>query len=86
MKVGRVVLMAGLFTGCAADRTADSTMLPITRVPKAVHTAAYTQAPGIRFHTAFRLANGDYIMRGLDAKNANVDVRFTPDGQLLTPR
>lgn len=86
MKVWRAALLAILAAGCSANRTNDKTMLPITRVPRAVHSAAYTQAPGIRFHTAFRLANGDYIMRGLDAKNVNVDVLFTPDGQLLTAR
>lgn len=84
----RTILAAAMLlaVGCTANRTADKTILPLTRVPTAVRNAAYGQLPGIRFHTAYRLPNGDYQLRGLDAKGANADFLFTPDGQLLTPR
>lgn len=77
------VLLAGL-AGCGdVDKPSPRPMLPITQVPTSIRRAAMAKQPGVRFHTAWKLPNGGWHLRGNDLKGVAREIKLSSDGFLL---
>jgi hypothetical protein len=80
-----LLLGALLAAGCLDEnRPAARPMVPLTRVPAVVHQQALARLPGVRYHTAWKMPDGGYQMRGKDAKGISHDVELTADGNILS--
>ena len=74
-----------LTTGCLEqNKPTTRPMIPLTRVPAIVQYQARARLPGVRYHTAWKLPNGGFQMRGNDAKGISHDVELTSDGSILS--
>ena len=79
-----MVLGVMLATGCLEqNKPAAKPLVPLTRVPAIVQQQARARLPGVRYHTAWKLPNGGYQMRGNDPKGVSHDVELTADGSVL---
>jgi hypothetical protein len=77
-------LILAAAVGCGqVDQPSDRPMLPITRVPTTVRRSAIAKKPGVRFHTAWKLPNGSWQLRGNDLKGVAHEIRLSADGVLL---
>lgn len=83
-----VFILAGLFmAGCGPQTKTDQrAMIPLTRLPQPVRSAAYFKVPGVRYHTAWILGDGNYQVRGKDAEGKTTDIDFAADGTILRIR
>lgn len=74
----------GLIAGCGTGPKPENRMLiPLTRVPAPVRSAAYFKVPGIRYHSAYVTSDGKYQLCGRDAEGKVTDVDFLADGTIL---
>lgn len=79
-----VMIAALLLVGCLDEnKPATKPLLPLTQVPANVRRQAMARLPGVRFHTAWRLPNGGYQLRGNDPKGVSHDVEVNSDGAVL---
>jgi hypothetical protein len=84
-----LVVVAGLFlaSGCADQTKSDTRVLiPLTRLPAPVRSAAYFKVVGVRYHTAWVSNDGLYSLRGKDQEGKTTDIDFAADGTILRVR
>lgn len=83
----RRLLVAGLMAmtlGCGeVDQPSQKPMLPITRVPTAIRRAAMAKQPGVRYHTAWKLPNGSWQLKGNDLKGVSHQIQLSSQGVVL---
>jgi hypothetical protein len=79
--------MGFFLVGCAPQTKTDQrAMIPLTRLPQQVRASAYFKVPGVRYHTAWVLSDGNYQVRGRDADGRTTDIDFAADGTILRIR
>jgi len=81
-RIAKALLLACVI-GCSSNAPPPKPMLPITRVPSALRRSAMAAQPGVRFHTAFRLPNGGYELRGNDLQGKVHEIVLSADGSVL---
>lgn len=88
-RMARIAFLVSLmfFVGCGTGPKPETRMLiPLTRVPAPVRSAAYFKVQGVRYHSAWVTNDGQYQLSGRDADGKVTNIDFAADGTILRIR
>jgi len=76
-----VAMAATILAGCGKSEP-QKTPLAFDQVPEKVLKAARAKVPGVKFDQAWREPNGNYELKGKNARGKVIEVDVDPDGQV----